>query len=116
MKLSSASRAFEAITPHHFERMLPQGGTIRREQDVGVALSDFQRFEKELLKVAFHMERLAAVRSRKCGRIENNDVEFFSAPRQSRQHPQHVLGDELMIICRQIVERKILLAARQRFF
>ena len=44
------------------------------------------------------------------------DIEFFPAPRQSRQNFKNIIGEKAMIVCRQTVEREIFPAARERFF
>src|SRR5205814_9577556 len=113
-KFRGAAGDFETIPREDFKRLAPEHRAIGREQDVTVTRRYFKRHEQQLLEIAFHPERLARTTMGERWWIENDGVEFVSTPRQSRQNLQDVVGDELMVIGVESIERKIRAAARQR--
>ena len=115
MKFSSAARCLKAIARHYFEGVFAQSGAIRRKQDATISLRQFEREEEQLLKIVFDVKCLAAPRARKRRRIENDRVEFLSLAGEPRKNREHVVRDELVVVARQTVKRKIFPPSRQRF-
>src|SRR5215831_672592 len=69
-----------------------------------------------MLEIMFDLKRFSSRRTRKSRRIENDRVESFASPGESRQHGSHVVRDKAMVHGWKIVQRKILASAGEILF
>ena len=116
MNRRGASRRFQAIAGHHFQCMLAQCGAIRRNQDVAVSLCQFESVNEQPFEIMLDLKCFSSGRTRKSWRIENDRIKFLTSPGEPWQYGSHIIRDEAMIHCWQVVQRKILASPCQILF
>ncbi len=83
---------------------------------MGSPLGHRKTTDKQVFEIVLDLKLFSFRRARKSRGVDNDSVKFLASSGKARQHRSHVIGDETMILRRQIVQGEILTSTGKRLF